>query len=323
LVSFKEKLNKNMKLPASVKAVMENLPSNQPSMSHLRTCLSMLGEYDREAEKNNAESNDRKAVRIMSAMPVIVAALQRIKNKKDILSSKKSLSFAGNFLYMLKGEIPTKEEENVLDTCLVLHAEHGLNASTFASRVTVSTLSDLYSGMVSAVGTLKGPLHGGANFRAIENLHKLAKKLKVKDVCVEKCLDEVDEYVQELLKKHIKIMGIGHRVYKVKDPRAKVLEKYASKIGKRYIKYYQMAKEIEKVMALEKELYPNVDFFSGMVYENLGIKMDIYVCLFALSRTSGWIAHMMEQYNENKIIRPRALYTGHKQKNFIRIENRE
>lgn len=310
LSKFKRDLHKNMEIPAGVKRLISTLPKNFPNISALRTCISLLAAFDKSAEDMSAEANKRKALRIMGVMPAVIAAIYRAKSDKKIINPKKGLNIAANFLFMLKGKIPTKEEERVMDVCLILHAEHGLNASTFASRVTVATLSDIYSGIVSAIGTLKGPLHGGANVRAVNSFFNVAKKLHVKEICVDGCLDKVDDYVRDLLKHHIKIMGIGHRVYKVKDPRAIILEDYAKKVSKKYIKYLQIAEEIGRFMEKEKHLYPNVDFFSGLVYENLDIKPELYVCIFALSRTAGWIAHMLEQYEDNRLIRPRSIYVG-------------
>lgn len=318
LAKFKKNVNSNMHIPLEVKKFISSLPKKELPISCLRSIVSLLSAYDKEAEDMSMEANKRKALRIMAKMPIIVAAIQRVKDGKKILNPKNGSSFAANFLYMLNGKLPSKEEEKVMDVALILHAEHGFNASTFASRVTVATLSDIYSGMVSAIGTLKGPLHGGANVKAIESMHKLANNLNVKDVCVGTCLDEVDKHVQGLLREHIKIMGIGHRVYKVKDPRARILENYAQNVSKKYIKYFQMAKEIEKVMAQEKNLYPNVDFFSGIVYENLGIKPGLYVCIFALARTAGWTAHMLEQYKDNRLIRPKSTYIGALSRRYVK-----
>ena len=261
---LKAELAKHMVLAPPIRKIMMSLPRGTSAMAALRTCVSTLAAYDRESEVMSVEANRRKALRILGVMPSLVANMHRVQSGKKIVGPKKELGVAGNFLYMLHGRVPSKDEEKVMDVCLILHAEHGLNASTFAARVTVSTLADLYSGVVSAIGTLKGPLHGGANKQAIQALHYLGGELHVKDVCEGSCLRHVDKYVLRLLKQHQKIMGIGHRVYKAKDPRAIILEQYASKFvrGK---KYFQMAKEIERVMAEEKKLYPNVDFFSGIV----------------------------------------------------------
>ena len=322
LQKFKKSLNKNMELSPPLKKFINSLPKTVIPMSVLRTAVSLLGVYDKNAQDVSNAANEKKAVRIMAAMPSIVAGVSRIKQGKKILNPKKNLSFAANFLYMMKGKIPSKKEEKTIDTALILHAEHGMNASTFSAIVTVSTLSDMHSAMVSAISTLKGPLHGGANKKAIQALHKLGDKIHVKNVCDISCLGKVDKEVLGLLKKHVRIMGIGHRVYKVKDPRAVILEEFAKGVNPQEIKYYQMAKEIEEVMAREKNLFPNVDFYSGIVYENLGIKPQLYVCIFALSRTSGWLAHMMEQYKDNRLIRPTTLYNGPLKRNYVKIENR-
>jgi len=322
LNKFRKLLTKHMKLPTQIKKFIQKLPRDVIPMTALRTSISLLAIYDKDAEDISMKANERKALRIMAAMPTIITAIQRVKEGKNILNPKKNLSLAANFLYMLHGKVPNKEEEEKFNVCIILHAEHGMNASTFSSRVTVSTLSDMHSGIVSALGTLKGPLHGGANKRAIQSLHYLGDQLELGDVCDINCLEEVDKYVINLLKKHQRIMGIGHRVYKVKDPRAVILEKYASKVGKKQIKYYQMAKEIEKMMKEKKKLYPNVDFFSGIVYESIGIKPSLYVCIFALARTAGWLAHIMEQYKDNRLIRPASIYKGALKKKYIKLEKR-
>jgi len=314
LRAFKAKLTKNMALPAGIKKVIGSLPKKSVPMANMRTAVSLLSAYDRDAEDISTESNKRKAIRILAAMPSIVAAINR--KGKSILSPKKGLSFAANFLYMMKGKTPTKEEEKTMDVCLMLHAEHGMNASTFTARIVVSTLSDMHSGVAAAISTLKGPLHGGANKKAIQELMHLGDELHLKDVCDIRCRHEVDKYVLQALKEHKRIMGIGHRVYKVKDPRAKILEEYAAKVGQKDHRYYEMAKEIELIMAKEKGLYPNVDFFSGIVYDDLGIPAELYVCIFAVSRTAGWIAHMLEQYADNRLIRPTTVYTGPLKKRY-------
>jgi citrate synthase len=321
LARFSHALKKEMALPRGLKKVIVGMPQKTAPMAGLRTCISWLGAYDTHCEDISEKANKKRALSIMAKMPSCIAALYRTQHKKTIISPKNKLSIAGNFLYMLKGKTPTSEEEKIMDVCLILHAEHGLNASTFAGRVTVSTLSDMYSGVVSAIGTLKGPLHGGANRRAIQALHYLGDSLKITDACTGSCLNHVDNYVYALLKEHKRIMGIGHRVYKVKDPRANILEQYAKNVVD-HKKDYQMAKQIEKVMAKEKKLYPNVDFFSGIVYEHLGIPPSLYVCIFALSRTSGWLAHILEQYADNRLIRPRLQYIGERTKRYVPLGRR-
>jgi citrate synthase len=322
LASFTKQLRKHMVLSGVVKKFIQSLPKHVTPMTGLRACISLLAIYDKDSDDISLQANKRKALRIMGATPSIIAGLVRRRQGKSLLGPKNTLSLGGNFLYMMQGKAPSKEAARTMDVCLLLHAEHGLNASTFAARVTVATLSDMHSGIASAIGTLKGPLHGGANKRAIQALHYLGDKLQVKDVCDISCLGDVDKYVYSLLKQHKRIMGIGHRVYKVKDPRAKILEQYAQQVVKSK-KYYQMAKEIEKIMAKEKGLYPNVDFFSGIVYEHLNVHPDFYVCIFALARTAGWIAHILEQYSDNRLLRPRALYTGSLKKQYVRLEKRK
>ena len=316
--SFKRKLYKCMSLPSPVKKLISSIPKKEVPISSVRTAVSLLSAYDKDAEDMSPEANKRKAIRIMAQMASVVAAVQRVRDGKKILSPKKGLSIAANFLYMLKGKVPSKYDEKVMDVALILHAEHGLNASTFSSQVTVATLADMYSGMVSAIGTLKGPLHGGANVKAIESFFNLSKKLHIQESGAKGVLGKIDKYVEGLLAHHIRIMGIGHRVYRVKDPRAIILEEYAKKEGSKYHKYYEIAKEIEKVMAEEKHMYPNVDFYSGIVYEDLGIKPELYVCLFVLSRTAGWIAHMLEQYSDNRLIRPRQEYVGVSDRKYVK-----
>lgn len=323
LASFRKKLNQNMILTPLIKKFLESLPKNLGAMTSLRGAIDILANHDPDLRNFTPEGNLRKATRILAVMPVLVAAIGRIKDRKKLLKPKKNLGFAGNFLYMLTGKTPSKEAERTMEVCLILHAEHGMNASTFAGRVAASTLSDIHSGMVSALATLKGPLHGGANKRAIQALHTMGKEIQVKNVCDADCQEQVEHNVKKSLEKKERIMGIGHRVYKVKDPRAIILEKYASIVKSEDYKYYQMAKRIERTMAEEKGLYPNVDFFSGIVYSSLGIKEHSYVCIFALARTSGWLAHMMEQYSNNRLIRPKALYVGDLNKKFVDIQKRK
>jgi len=318
LSSFKTSIRKQMDLPVGIKKIIKGLPRKTVPMAALRTIVSALSLYDVDAEDISVEANRRKAIRILAAMPSMVAAIERHRQGKSILKPKKNLSLAANFLYMMNGKVPDSKTARTMDIALLLHAEHGMNASTFTSRVVVSTLSDLHSGLAAAISTLKGPLHGGANTKALQAFHDLGDKLHVRDHCDAQCRHDVDKHVLQLLKEHKRIMGIGHRVYKVKDPRAKILEAYAKKVGKDDHKYYEMAQEIEKVMQREKGLYANVDFFSGIVYDNLGIRPELYVCLFAMARTAGWIAHMLEQYETNRLIRPTINYKGDLNKKYRR-----
>lgn len=322
LTAFKRSIAKHMKLPLPIKKAIQSTPKRNSPMATLRTAVSMLSAYDEDAEDLSPAATRRKAVRILAAMPCLVAAIKRTRQGKRIVSAKKGLSFAGNFLYMMNGKKPSKEEERTVNVALILHAEHGMNASTFTSRVVVSTLSDIHSAITAAICSLKGPLHGGANKKAIQAFQGLGEKLHLKDVCDISCRHEVDKYVLKLLKEKKRIMGIGHRVYKVKDPRAKILEEFAKKVGQRDLRYYEMAKEIELIMIREKGLYPNVDFFSGIVYDDLNIPPELYVCIFALSRTAGWIAHVFEQYGDNRLIRPTTIYTGKIKRKYRKIGSR-
>lgn len=316
LDNFKKALLEHMKIQSKLKLFITSLPKKNTAISSLRTCVSLLAAYDSDADNISVAASQRKAPHIMGVMPALIAAIYRSTQHKPILSPKQELSFAGNFLYLLQGNIPDKKTEKIMDVCLILHADHGMNASTFSSRVTVATLSDIYSGIVSAISTLKGPLHGGANEKAIQFLHHLVDELYVG-------LDDVDQYIKRLLKAHKRIMGIGHRVYKVKDPRAKILEHYAANVSQSKQKYFQIAKKIEHVMTQEKKLYPNADFFSGLVLEDISIPSNLYVCIFALSRTSGWLAHILEQYQDNRLIRPRALYIGKLRRKYIPLAKRK
>lgn len=318
LAGFKRKLNSHMKLSPSLKRVLKELPKSAPAISNLRTTFSYWALQDKDAE--NLKDNHEKAISIMAVMPLLIACGERLRQGKKLIPPKKGLSYAAQFLYLLHGKKPSKEAERIFNLALILHAEHGFNASTFSSRVTVATLSDIYSGMVSAISTLKGPLHGGANIKAYAFFDKLGHK--VKKTIDSKALSYVDHYVEHMLHQHIRIMGIGHRVYKVKDPRAILLEAEVASLTGKHKKYYLIAKEVESLMAEEKHLFPNVDFFSGIVYDHIGIRPHLFVNIFALARTSGWLAHMLEQYSDNRLIRPRSKYVGNDNLRFKPLSRR-
>ncbi len=306
---FKKTLYAERALSPGIISFLKSIPKDAHPMAVLRSAVSFLGLDDPNADDNSEKANMAKAIRLLAQMPSITAAWWRVKNDKEVLQPKEGLSIAANFLYMLTGKDPKAEEARMVDVALILHADHGFNASTFSSRVTVATLSDMYSGITSAIGTLKGPLHGGANQRAMAAMKKIAAAGV-----------DVEEHVKGMLQRKERIMGIGHRVYKVKDPRAFILEESAKQVADAEL--FSVAKKIEKVMADEKGLYPNVDFFSGMVYEALGIHPDFFTPVFAMSRTAGWVAHMLEQLANNRLIRPRANYVGEKDKTYIPIEQR-
>jgi citrate synthase len=269
-------------------------------MAALRTWISNLALYDEEADDMSEEANYRKAIRIQAKIPTIVTAFSRIREGNTPVAPDKHLSYAANFLYMLTGKEPDDISVNAFNKALVLHADHELNASTFTARVCVATLSDIYSGITAAIGALKGPLHGGANEAVMAMLMDIGE------------LENVEPYIRKSLDKKEKIMGFGHRVYKDGDPRAKHLKEMSKQLamitGEK--KWYDMSRQIEELVTNEKGLLPNVDFYSATIYHSLGIKHDLFTPIFAISRTSGWIAHILEQYENNRLIRPRAEYVG-------------
>jgi citrate synthase len=269
-------------------------------MEVLRTAVSALSFYDKEAEAVDHDANVRKAIRLTSQIAMIVAGFDRIRKGKPVTAPEPSLSHAANFLLMLNGEKPTPTAEKALDVALILHADHELNASTFAARVTASTLSDMHSAITSAVGALKGPLHGGANEAVMRMLFEIDKKGE----------DPV-EHVKEMLASKKKISGFGHRVYHTEDPRATHLRQMSHDLGRSANpKWYDMSAAIEKYIKSDKHLNANVDFYSASTYTTLGIDVDQFTPLFAVSRISGWTAHVIEQLDDNRLIRPRAEYTG-------------
>lgn len=284
---------------------------NQP-MAALRTSISYLGMLDDEADILTEEANKNKSIRIQGAIPAIVANFDRFRKGLDVVKPKEEYGFAKNFLYMLYGEEPTDVQVEAMEKALILHADHEINASTFTARVCVATLSDLYSGTVAAIGALKGPLHGGANEQVMNMLTEIGS------------LDKVDEYIHKKLENKEKIMGIGHRVYKEGDPRAKYLKEMSRKLTEETgePELYEMSTRISEIVEQEKGLLPNVDFFSASVYHSMGISHDLFTPIFAVSRTSGWLAHMLEQYANNRLIRPRAEYTGYTSRKYEPIESR-
>jgi citrate synthase len=294
LLSFKREL------PKGIVEIIKKFPRDTPPMHVIRTAVSALGCFDPEADNDSMDENRLKALRLIARIPIITAYFHRHRQGKSLLPPDPSLGEAANFLYLVDGEKPSTEMVNTLDMCYVLHADHGMNASTFSARVTIATLSDMYSAVTSAIGTLKGPLHGGANEGVIKMLQEIGS------------LDRVDSYIAEALEQKKKIMGIGHRVYKTLDPRAPHLKRMAqilsAKIGEP--KWIQMSERIAELMLKEKNLHANVDFYSATVYYSLGIPTDLFTPIFAIARTAGWTAHVLEQLADNRLIRPQSLYTG-------------
>jgi citrate synthase len=297
---LKADLYANSTIPAEVTAFLKANLKASP-MDVLRTAVSMLSLYDPLAKDMSPEANQLKATKLMAQTSTIVSSFGRLRAGGDVIPADKSLSFAGNFLYCLTGKKPDKVMEHTFDVALTLHADHELNASTFAARVTAATLSDIYSAVTSAIGALKGPLHGGANEEVIRMLLEVGTS--------EKAVERVQAM---LATKGVKVPGFGHRVYRTDDPRATHLRVMSEALGKStgHEDLYLMSKRVEETVRAEKKLNPNVDFYSASTYYSLGIPIDLFTPIFAVSRMSGWTAHILEQYHNNRLIRPRAEYKG-------------
>jgi citrate synthase len=312
LAGLKVELSKHAAAPGQVLQQIRLYPKDTNSMAALRTAVSSLALYDDQANDMSKEANIAKAIKLQAQIPTIIAAFARIREGKDPIAPKSGASLAENFLYMLTGEQPERIAIEALDKALVLHADHELNASTFAARVTVATLSDIYSGVTSAIGALKGPLHGGANEAVMVMLEEIGTA------------DNVEKYVNQKLDNKEKLMGFGHRVYKNGDPRAKHLQKMSRELGKLNgdLNLYEMSIKIDEMVTRLKGLKPNVDFYSASVYTTLKIPRDLFTPIFAFSRVSGWTAHILEQYDNNRLIRPRAEYVGPVNQGYVPIVNR-
>ena len=288
-------------LPPMVHELLAMTPENANPMAVLRSAVSLLALFDTEADDMSREANYRKSIRMTARIPTILAAFDRRRNGLEPIPPLRDGSTSRNFLYMMTGDLPGDAAEKTFDACLILHAEHGLNASTFAGRVIGATLSDVYSAIAGAIGALKGPLHGGANIKVMDMLSDIAATGA-----------EPAAYVRGKLERKERIMGFGHRVYKTVDPRATILKEMVDALsterGDRT--WYDMSVAIMETMASEKGLYPNVDFFSASVYGTLGIPTDLFTPIFALARITGWTAHLLEQWEDNRLIRPRAAYSG-------------
>jgi citrate synthase len=294
--------------------MLRSFPTSATPMEVLRTAVSALSFYDADEKDNSHDANVRKAYNLTAQIAMIVAVYDRIRKGLEIVPPDRSLSHAGNFLWMLTGEKPSETATKTLDVALVLHADHELNASTFAARVIAATLSDIHSAVTGAIGALKGPLHGGANEAVMRLLYTIDKA----------GADPVD-YVKNMLAARQKISGFGHRVYKTEDPRATHLRRMSEQLGKDagQPKWYEMSRAIELYINAEKKLNANVDFYSASTYATLGIDIDLYTPIFAISRISGWAAHVIEQLDDNRLIRPRAEYIGPEYPSpYIPIEER-
>ena len=313
LEPLKQELSANRSLPPEVLQQMRNFPKMANPMEVLRTVVSSLSLYDPNASDNSREANLRKSVRLTAKVPTAVTAFERVRHGLDPIDPKPGHSLAASFLFMLQGKEPSDLAVRAFDQALVLHADHELNASTFAARVTAATLSDLHSAITSAIGTLKGPLHGGANQRVMEMLREIGKP------------EGVETYLKAALDRKEKIMGFGHRVYKEGDPRAKHLREMSRTLGEATgdMTWYEISVKLEEAMFKLKKLRPNVDFYSASVYFSLGIPADLFTPIFACSRVAGWTAHCLEQYTNNRLIRPRADYRGKANQHYIPLHDRK
>lgn len=312
LAGLKKQFAEYRPLAPEIVDLLKRLPPAQHPMETLRTAVSALSLYDPEAEDMSPEANRRKALRLTAQMGTLVATYGRVRKGQDPVAPDPALSHAANFLYTLRGKRPEEKEARWFDVALILHADHSFNASTFAARVTASTLSDMHSAVTSAIGALKGPLHGGANEQVMKML------LEIETV------EKAEAHVRRLLADHKKVMGFGHRVYRTADPRATVLRRMSEELGRRdgQPKWFEMSKRIEDLMVREKKINANVDFYSASAYYVLGIPVDLYPLVFAVSRISGWTAHVLEQYASNKLIRPLAEYVGPRDLRYVPADER-
>ncbi|MGA9985700.1 MAG: citrate synthase, partial [Acidobacteriaceae bacterium] len=301
LDEFTRKLTEARRLPAEIYDLFRSVPKTATPMEVLRTAVSALSAYDPDESAVDHDSNVRKSFALTAQLPMLVAAFDRIRKGKPVIDPDPSLTHAANFLWMLHGTKPIPAATNAFDMALILHADHELNASTFAARVIAGTMADMHSAITGAIGALKGPLHGGANEAVMKMLFEIGKSGG----------DPV-EYVKALLAQKKKVFGFGHRVYRTEDPRATHLRKMSEQLSRDSgnTKWFDMSRRIEEFVKVEKKLNANVDFYSASTYTTLGIDLDLFTPIFAVSRIAGWTAHVIEQLDDNRLIRPRAEYTG-------------
>ncbi len=301
LDGFSKKLAAARKLPPSILDLLKSFPKTATPMEVLRTAVSALSFYDVDEKAVDHDSNIRKSFDLTAQIPMLVAAFDRIRKGKDVVTPDESLSHAASFLHLLNGEKPSETATRAFDVALILHADHELNASTFAARVIAATLSDVHSAITGAIGALKGPLHGGANEAVMRMLFAIDKEGA-----------DPTEYVKNMLAQKKKVSGFGHRVYHTEDPRATHLRKMSEDLGRsaNKAKWFEMSRAIELFVTNEKKLNANVDFYSASTYTTLGIDIDLFTPIFAVSRIAGWAAHVIEQLDDNRLIRPRAEYIG-------------
>ncbi len=324
LDEFTGMLRDRYELPPGMEQRLVALPTSAQPMHVLRTMVSALAMHDLEPNKVDLPSARRKALNILGHVPTLIAYFDRYRRGLPLVHPRKDLSFAANFLYMLNGKEPTPAMVRAFDICMILHADHGLNNSTFTARVIISTLSDMYSAITGAIGSLRGPLHGGANEEVMEMLGEIEKLAKEQG---KDAMEVIEPYIMDRLKRKERIMGFGHRVYKTIDPRATFLKTFSKQIAADTgnLKLYEMSSKIEQIMAREvgaKGIYPNVDFYSATTYHSIGLKLDLFTPMFAMSRVSGWAAHCLEQLADNRLFRPAAAYVGEHAVAYAPIEKR-
>ena len=318
LDQFSKRMRTCRNLEAPVLNMIREFPPNAHPMELLQSVVSYLSGYVKHRVVHSASCNCRTTLHQVSQMASVIAACARFRDSKEYVPPREDISHGANFLYMLRGSMPDPLEGEIMDKCLLLHAEHGFNASTFTARVVASTLSTCYSSISSAIGSLYGSLHGGANERVVAMIEAIGDK------------ENVPEWIEKTMGTKQKVMGMGHRVYKVKDPRSHIMEEFLLKLSehKKDSRYYDMLKEIEHSVQTQiegsgKTIYPNVDFFSGAVYLMLGIPSIFFTPIFALARVSGWLAHILEQRSDNRIYRPKSLYIGPEPREFIPLSQRK
>jgi citrate synthase len=312
LDALRAELSSVMKLPPEVIELMRSFPREAQPMDALRTAVSALAFYDEGARDLSREGALRTATRLTAQLPVVVANFGRMREGKELVEADPSLNIASNFLYMLKGERPTEREARIFDVCLILHADHELNASTFTARVIAGTLADMYGAVTGAIAALSGPLHGGANTNVMKMLLEIGSP------------DKAEEWLTDALASKKKIMGFGHRVYKTEDPRSVWLRRFSKEVGEERgeTRWFEILERLRELMFASKKLYPNVDYYSGSVYYQMDIPLDLFTPIFAVSRISGWTGHILEQYANNRLIRPRAEYIGPRGVKYVPIEER-
>jgi citrate synthase len=312
LDDLKHRLGESYAVPPPIVDLLRQVPREADPIDVLRTAVSAAEFYDPSARDISHEASLKTAIKLTARFPTLVATADRIRRGLEPIEPLPDENIATNFLYMLKGEKPSGHDARLFDICLVLHADHELNASTFTARVVAGTLANVYASVTAAIGALSGPLHGGANTNVMKTLLEIGE------------VDNVETFIKQALASKRKIMGFGHAVYRTEDPRATHLRQFSKEMGELAgdSKWYEMSRKLEEVMMREKGLYPNVDFFSASTYYMMGIPLDLYTPIFAVSRITGWTAHILEQYADNKLIRPRAKYVGPRNVAYIPIEDR-